>query len=325
MLKRAAKWASIVLAMSALAYFLRHAWRTLQGQDLSALHGAGLWGMVLLTALYTASIATTAVAWRWQLAALGHRVTFSWSITVLAVTQFGKYLPGNVGHHIGRAGLAIDAGIRTPVALLTIGYELLLALVSAAHLGALAVLLWPPEALSGQPWLEHRWALLGLVSAGAVAGLLLAPRMMGVLIALRGGGRRDSRALSLDLRAIGGSYAMYVVGQVAIGCGLWGLAIALSPTGTVVPPALFFTGAFATSWIAGLVVPGAPAGLGVREVVLTAWLGDALPPETAVLLVVALRVATTLGDAINFGWGSWALARTRARRPATDRQRHQAR
>lgn len=77
------------------------------------------------------------------------------------------------------------------------------------------------------------------------------------------------------------------------------------------PTPLFFVGAFAVSWIAGFVVPGAPAGLGVRELVLTAWLGDALPATTVVVLVLALRVATTIGDAINFGWGSWALARRR--------------
>ena len=315
MLKRAAKWAGIVLAVLALAYFARHAARTLKGQDLSSLfEGPGLWGMVALTALYAASIATTAAAWRWQLADVGHRASYGWTITVLAVTQFGKYLPGNVGHHVGRAGLAMQAGIRMPAALLTIGYELLLAIVAAAHLCAFGLLLWPPAALAGQAWLEHRWTLLALVSAGAVAGLLLAPRLVAVLSALRGGDRGDARAFALGPRTIAGSYAMYVAGQVAIGFGLWALALALVPEGGAVPSALFFIGAFATSWIAGLVVPGAPAGLGVREVVLTAWLGDALPPDTAVLLELALRVATTLGDALNFGWGSWALARMRARR-----------
>jgi len=314
MLKRAVKWASIVLALLALAYFVRHALHTLQGHDLSALvHDQGLWGMALLTLLYTATIATTAAAWKWQLAAVGHRATYGWTITVLAVTQFGKYLPGNVGHHIGRAGLAIDAGVRMSAALLTIGYELLLAIVAAAHLCAIGVLLWPPAALAGQAWLEHRWTLLALVSTGAVAGLLLAPHLVAMLTALRGGDRGDARVLSLDLRTIVGSYAMYVVGQIAVGVGLWGLALALLPAGSAVPSALFFVGAFATSWIAGLVVPGAPAGLGVREVVLAAWLADALPPDTAVLLVLAMRVATTIGDAINFGWGSWALARRRAK------------
>lgn len=315
MLKRTVKWAGMVIAVGALAYFLRHAWHTLQGQDLTALaQGPGFWGMALLITLYAASIATTAMAWQMQLTAIRQHVTYRWTIAVLAVTQFGKYLPGNVGHHIGRAGLAIDAGVRPSAAVLTIGYELLLAIASAAHLCAIGILLWPPGALADQPWMAHRWTLIGLVSAGAVAGLALAPRMVAMLTTLRGGARESVLAFSLDLRSICGSYAMYVGGLIAIGAGLWGLAVAVSQTGTAVPSVMFFAGAFATSWIAGLVVPGAPAGLGVREVVLTTWFGEALPPETAVLLVVALRVATTVGDAINFSWGSWALARMRAKR-----------
>src|SRR3546814_11770047 len=81
------------------------------------------------------------------------------------------------------------------------------------------------------------------------------------------------------------------------------------------PGPIFFIGAFTTSWIAGFVVPGAPAGLGVREVVLTAWLAGALPPATAVLLVVALRIATPIADLVNFLWGSAVLVSNRQQPP----------
>lgn len=310
MLKRAIKWAGIALAILATAYFARHAWHTLQGHELTALaHGPGLWGMALLLALYVASIATTAAAWRWQLAAVQQPVGYHWAITVLAVTQFGKYLPGNVGHHIGRVGLAIKAGIRSSAAVLTIGYELLLAIVAAAHLCAVGLVLWPPGSLAGQSWLEHRWLWIGVVSTGAIAALVIVPRLAAMVASMRGGERVDAGAFSLDVPSIGGSYAMYVMGQLAIGVGLWGLATTLLPPEASVPSPLFFTGAFATGWIAGLVVPGAPAGLGVREVVLTAWFAETLPAEVAVLLVLATRLATIAGDAINFAWGSWALSR----------------
>src|SRR3546814_12016377 len=77
------------------------------------------------------------------------------------------------------------------------------------------------------------------------------------------------------------------------------------------PGPIFFIGAFTTSWIAGFVVSGAPAGLGVRAVVLTAWLAGALPQATAVLLVVALRIATTTADLVTLLWGSDVLVRIR--------------
>ncbi|MEN1957588.1 lysylphosphatidylglycerol synthase domain-containing protein [Luteimonas changyuni] len=313
-MKKGLKAAGIVLAIAALAYFGRHAWRTLEGQDLSVLtEGPGLAGMLLLVLLYTASLATTSAAWLWQLRALGQPASYAWTTSVLAVTQFGKYLPGNVGQHIGRVGLAVGAGVRLSAALLTLGYELLIAIVAAAHLGAAAVLLWPPAAFAGASWLNYRWPLLVTVTLGALAGLLLAPRLVVLLLRMRSPASPAVEASSfrLDLRAIAGSYVMYLSSLLAIGLGLWVLALALLPGDVAMPTPLFFVGAFAVSWIAGFVVPGAPAGLGVRELVLTAWLGDALPATTVVVLVLALRVATTIGDAINFGWGSWALARRR--------------
>jgi uncharacterized membrane protein YbhN (UPF0104 family) len=75
----------------------------------------------------------------------------------------------------------------------------------------------------------------------------------------------------------------------------------------------FFIGAFASSWLLGFLAPGAPAGLGVREAALALWLEPALGAPSAVLLIVLLRVATTLGDLGNFAWGSMRLASLRAR------------
>lgn len=311
MLKRAIKWSSVALAVLAMFFFARYASRTLQGHDLTSLvEGPGVWGMALLVSLYTASIATTSAAWRWQLAAVHQPVTYRWATTVLAVTQFGKYLPGNVGHHIGRIGLSVKAGIRSSAAVLTIGYELLLAIVAAAHLCAVGLLLWPPASLAGQPWLEHRWLWLILVSVGATAALFVVPRLAAMLASMRVGEQIGTGRFSLSFPAIAGSYAMYVVGQFAIGVGLWILSGTLSPPDTTIPPALFFTGAFATGWIAGLLVPGAPAGLGVREIVLSAWFAEVLPQDVAVLLVLATRFATIAGDAINFCWGTWTFSRT---------------
>jgi uncharacterized membrane protein YbhN (UPF0104 family) len=96
-----------------------------------------------------------------------------------------------------------------------------------------------------------------------------------------------------------------------IGYGLWLVAGSLTPAGVLVPGPVFFIGAFASSWILGFVAPGAPAGLGIREAMLSAWLSGVLPPVEVVLLVVALRIATTLGDLINFIWGSVVLFRQR--------------
>ena len=63
---------------------------------------------------------------------------------------------------------------------------------------------------------------------------------------------------------------------------------------------LLLTGIYAVAWVLGFVMPGAPGGLGVREVVLLAALDPLYGSATAVGLAVALRLVTTLGDGVSF-------------------------
>ncbi len=59
-------------------------------------------------------------------------------------------------------------------------------------------------------------------------------------------------------------------------------------------------GAFVISWLVGLITPGAPAGVGVRELVLL-FLLKGVVAEVDLLLAVALgRVITVIGDFLFF-------------------------
>lgn len=311
-MSRLGKTLGVVLALLAGGYFLVYAYRALAGQDLSALLDArtALTSM-LLTAVYMLSIFTTVAAWSRLLRAMRQPAGFARLAPILAATQFGKYLPGNIAQHIGRIALVRKAGIRLPAAVLSVAYELLLALVASAHIGALTLLWAPPDTLAAWPLFEYRLPLLVAITAGAIVALALAPRITVWFARLRtpGGLAVASGIPRLDVATILICYLLYASGSVMIGSGLWLVAHALGGTGSDVPNAVFFIGAFAASWILGFVAPGAPAGLGIREALLTAWLGTALPATEVVLLVVVLRIATTLGDLVNFAWGSVLMLR----------------
>jgi uncharacterized membrane protein YbhN (UPF0104 family) len=64
----------------------------------------------------------------------------------------------------------------------------------------------------------------------------------------------------------------------------------------------FFTcvSIFTLSWLAGFLIPGAPAGLGVREAVLVTFLILWMNPFSAASLALLIRLTTTLGDAAAF-------------------------
>jgi uncharacterized membrane protein YbhN (UPF0104 family) len=52
-----------------------------------------------------------------------------------------------------------------------------------------------------------------------------------------------------------------------------------------------------TAWLLGFVVPGAPAGLGIREVVMIAMLEPSFGEANALLLALLYRITTVGGDA----------------------------
>lgn len=314
MMKYLFKALGILLALAAGTYFVLYAHKALAGKDLSALlDGKVILAGTSLTLIYAASIITTAIAWALLLRSMNQPAKFGLLLPILATTQFGKYLPGNVAQHIGRIALARSASVQLPAAVFSVAYELLLALVASAHIGALTLLWSPPAALLTWRVTEYRLPLLATVTVFAIAALWLAPSFAVWLGRLRGGQRSEEKSgltrLHLDPTTVVACYALYASGFVTIGAGLWLVAQALADPTSQVPGVLFFVGAFASSWILGFIAPGAPAGLGIREALLSAWLSGVMAPIDVVLLVVTLRIATTLGDLLNFAWGSVFMLR----------------
>lgn len=305
----------LAVAIAALAYFAVHAYRSLQGQDLSALlQPRVMLAGALLTALYALLVPLTAISWSWLLNGLGQSTGFAITGPILATTQIGKYLPGNVAHHLGRVVVARGYGLHAGTTLVSIAYETLLVVVACAHVSALTLLWSPPAAITDWPLAQYRGPLVTGISIGAMVIMLAAPRISGVITRLRSGNSVPSGFLAhvhpgwfTSLRC----YLMYVLNFALVGCGLWVVAMALSPVPVGAASLVLLIGAFASSWILGFLAPGAPAGLGIREAVLLVWLGHTFDATVAVALIVMLRIATTLGDLLNFAWGSAALARAR--------------
>lgn len=305
----------VAIAVAALAYFTVHAYRSLQGQDLSGLlQPKVMLAGALLTAFCTLLVPLTAVAWSWLLHGLGQPAPFATTGAVLATTQIGKYLPGNVAHHLGRVVIARAHGLDTSKTLVSMGYEILLVVVACAHVGALTLLWSPPAVFADWPLAQYRGPLVIGISAGALALMLAAPRLAGLITRLRSGSPEPAGLLSHvhpGWRTSFCCYLAYVLNFALVGIGLWAVANALSPDPVSAASLVLLIGAFASSWIMGFLAPGAPAGLGIREAVLLLWLGNAFGATISVALIVMLRIATTLGDLVNFAWGSMALARVR--------------
>ena len=62
----------------------------------------------------------------------------------------------------------------------------------------------------------------------------------------------------------------------------------------------FLVGSYVFSWLLGLLTPGAPAGLGVRETALSLMLVNFAPVAEILIAVVASRILTIFGDGLYF-------------------------
>jgi uncharacterized membrane protein YbhN (UPF0104 family) len=259
-------------------------------------------GIVVAATGYASTIPTSSWAWGRLLRGAGVRFPTLQLNMIMGVTQIAKYLPGSVGQHLGRTAMSIQRGIPAGAVVVTLLAEMLLAVAAAVGVGLLGLGL----AAGGTAVLPLQYApRAALVAVGLVITLL------GLLMVIRRG-PGPTRWLAACLgapgpvptpgvRALGTAFVAYVVNYLIIGLGLYAIAFAALDASPAAPP--FFVGVFALSWVAGFVAPGAPAGLGVREGVMAALLAPTLDGTTALGIIVAFRVATTLGDLLALAWG----------------------
>ena len=306
---RAARWAGSALAVAALAWVLVPMVRaagTLRDQvDLGRLAATVAGGAVAYALLTVLAVA----AWWWLLGAWGRRPAFAAAYAVWARSQVAKYLPGNVFHYLGRQLLGARAGLGQAPLAGTAVLEMVSILAAAASLLGLTAALGGGAArwgsTAGRALLYGGIALLALCAVAAglrrMTGL---PRLTRVAPRLFGGSGSGGGGASWRLRTLAPAIAVHALFLLGSGAVL----AALLRAGWGEQPLAFprLVGAYVVAWAAGTVTVGAPAGLGVREAVLTLELSASLGQGTAAALAVLFRLVTVAGDLLTAGAG-WRI------------------
>ena len=251
------------------------------------LRGEGVWlaGLALAVAYALASL-LLALAWGCLLRHLGERAAPFQVAGIFGVTQLGKYLPGNLGHFLGRQALAMAAGLRAaPVAKSSL-LEILCLLAAGAVFTPLLLRFLDPSVTPGT-------ALGALALLGALV-LLLAGRLLGRLVAV----------------ACAAHAAFLAVTGVLF---LLSLEVLDASPPAEAGASARVVGAYVCAWLAGFVTPGASAGIGIREVALTVLLDGLIAPDDVLAAVILGRAISTVGDLLFFlgALSSWS---TRGRR-----------
>jgi hypothetical protein len=260
-------------------------------------------GLGLLLMLFTSM--STSLLWLIIFRSLGGHVETLPGCRIYMVTNLGKYLPGKVMHAAGRVALLQARGQSASLVVTSVLVELVLSLLGAALLSLIAV-----PGLLQQPGLQQYGPVLTVISLLALpAGLIgLHPRVMGPVLKLASK-MLPSRAgeLATNLPPYR-TTLMLLVGYMLLwfvmSMGLFATAHTVYPLAWDRLPSM--AGIAAISYLFGLAVPIAPAGIGAREGLMTALLSTLMPmpvPAAAVASVL-YRVVTIVGETIAAGLGT---------------------
>jgi hypothetical protein len=307
-MKRWIRHFSLLLGVVATVAFVFYTVRTLRGQDLSQyVSASAIAGIGIAAVGYSLIVPLSALAWRRLLGDMGVSRCWSELSIIMSVTQLAKYIPGNVGQHIGRAALSAARGIPLQPYGISVISEAALAVLAATITGLVGCGLSGMSSgiLKGH---EAMAVPVVLILTGAlVLAAFLVRRTLPVLLHRLAPNRDMDVAQDVMPHKEGLAYALgiYILNYLVFGTGITIMVLMLLPGQHA--QWLLLTGCFALAWVIGFFAPGAPAGLGVREGVLLALLQFSYARPDALLIVIALRLATTAGDILCFLGGSAAF------------------
>jgi glycosyltransferase 2 family protein len=301
--------AGVAISLACLAYVSVRAARVWDQAGPSLLEADTFVRLGLALIPMTLAYGAAALAWVALLRSFGvHAAPLSTSGAYLAA-QVGKYLPGNVGHYVGRVVLGTRVGLpaSTVTLAMTVEFGLLIAIA----------------ALLGLPMLQFTLARLGAAWHAPPSTQLLVLAACGVVIVMvllviarwRPALLHSLKQWAMQLRAPLGSAS--AVGRLALSLCLSMAVFGLSSCALLLlgelPQDVGFemlrrvVSLYSVAWIVGALTPGAPGGIGVREAILIEGLTPLWGAGEAVAGALAFRVVTVATDVIALGLGVAAM------------------
>ncbi|MBK5307387.1 MAG: flippase-like domain-containing protein [Frankiaceae bacterium] len=243
----------------------------------------------------------SAMVWRSLLADLGSPLPVRTALHVFFLGQLGKYLPGSVFAVAAQMQLGRTQGVpRSRVGAASLMF--MGVLVATGLLVASAALpLTSPDALQ-----QYFWVLAVLpVGLACLAPAVLTRIVATGLRVLR----REPLERPLSWRGVGTAVGWALAMWAAYGVHLLVLLLPQHTSGSAALP-LLSLGGYALAWTVGFLLLIAPAGAGLRELVLVLSLAPVLDTAPATAVAIVSRGVMTLGDLV---WGgAGALMRPRS-------------
>jgi glycosyltransferase 2 family protein len=300
------RWRTAAVVVAVLTFFgiaLAARWRDVTARKWELDPGY----LALATLVLAVSYAMVAALWAAALRRAAG-LALAGGMRIWFASNLARYVPGNVWSFVGAVELARREGVPRRTTLAVMALAQLLSVGTALLVGL-------PALVAGEVRLAPAVALGGLaVAAAAVLAVALRQRVAALLR------RRYPEVVPGELapspRFAGALAAGYGLYWVVTGLAFAGLIRSLRPLAAGEVP--LAVAAFAAAYAVGFLALVTPAGLGVREGVLTLALAQAMPPGAALAVALLSRLWMMLVELAGAGLMQLLGRYRAARRPLAD-------
>jgi uncharacterized membrane protein YbhN (UPF0104 family) len=314
------------LILGAILFFLLTTLKNHADEVASLQITSGGWGYLGLSLLVTMlAHIWSGWVWTWILREFNQPVPIFWALRIYLTTNMAKYIPGNVWHFYGRIVTLMKMDVSGNVAAVTVLLEPLLMAAAAlifTLIGSFGLLQTPLANGLTIGTYNFSYTFIQIGKGLGLVGVLLGvhPMILNPLIKFLGKGKfkkkkklpdslGETHSPPLNLKP--GKLHRYpwlpLVGEMGFlalrGSGFLLVMLAMmSPLYSLnlssVFSALLALGAFSFAWLLGLVVPGAPGGIGVFEATAIALLQHHFTPGVLIGSIAFYRLISVLAEAI---------------------------
>lgn len=271
-------------------------------QEVAAIQIAA-WGWVTLAIALGVTLLAhiwSGWVWTWMLEEFNQTINIPQFVRVYLQTNIAKYIPGNIWHYYGRVTAAKAAGIPTSIAALSVLLEPLLMAAAAIAFVLLGIQL----AIAPSQIYIKILLILGLAS------VLLAIHPYCLNLAIRllrqikfKAAKSTANANDTDLYQIKRYPWRPLLGEMGFiglrGTGFLLTLLALMPLSIERIPLLFT--AFSLAWVLGLIIPGAPGGIGVFEVTAISLLQHSFSTGAVISAIALYRLISIIAETAGAG------------------------
>jgi len=290
MIKQVLRWLLVGGTLFFLTSALKNNW-----EEVAAIRIDGAGWAILATATGITLLAHiwAGWVWTWILKDFNQSISSTRLIQAYLKTNIAKYLPGNVGHYIGRVMAAKNLKVTTSAATISVLLEPLL--MAAAAL--IIVLLCSQFTLTEGSIV----LLIGQIFGLLIALCLLHPLFLNPVIRFVHR-RKNNKSKMGNISGVSLSLTRYplipLLGELGFlilrASGFILTLYAISSINLSQLPLII--GAFSFAWMLGLVIPGAPGGLGVFEATAIGLLQQFFPIALIISASVLYRLISIVAE-----------------------------